>query len=721
MYSMKSLKPSRLFRFVALVALVRQTSEAQTQTNLPVTTLPEVTVTGHTNQSLTVPSIAQTKTQIDQTAGGVNIINADSYETGRAMNLDDILKGTPGVYIESRNGTDEVKLSIRGSGLDRTYNERGVMMLQDGVPFTLADGDTDFNSIDAQAYQYVEVYRGANALQYGATTLGGAINFISPTGYTASPGDIRLEAGSYDFYRATVSSGMVIGPVDYYINASSYYRGGFQEHSENSDQRLNGNVGYRLSTNAETRLYFSLTSGDLKLAGALTQQQLETDPRQAASAATQFDEQRNGDWARLADKTTVDIDDDQKLEASAYWANRYLYHPLLWSPYYLNGLGILHIDSDTFGGDVRYSSTADLFGQRNQFVAGIDGAFTSETQIDYANLNGLQGTNVANYRYTSANLDLFMENQHYFIKDLALVTGLQAVYAPRDVRDRFAPDLMSGYNQSGNRDYYGINPKLGLRYDIQPKVQVFANVSRSFEPPSQEEEIQDTGPAGNGLYTPLKTQTATTGEIGTRGETQRVSWDVDYYYSHIDHELLSLYDIPTAQAITVNANHTVHQGVEAGLNTALWQSSESVKNGNVVSDQIVLRQIYNWSLFTFDDDPVYGNNQLAAMPEHVYRVELMYENRHGFYAGPNVEWIPEKYPADYANTLYASSSVTLGFKAGYRTKRGVSVFFEARNLANAVYASAVEATSNARLPNANLEVFEPAEGRAFYGGVEWKF
>ena len=43
--------------------------------------------------------------------------------------------------------------------------------------------------LEPLAARYVEVYRGPNALQYGAATLGGAINFVSPTGRSAPPLD----------------------------------------------------------------------------------------------------------------------------------------------------------------------------------------------------------------------------------------------------------------------------------------------------------------------------------------------------------------------------------------------------------------------------------------------------------------------------------------------------------------------------------------------------
>ena len=66
----------------------------------------------------------------------------------------------------------------------------------DGIPINTADGLFDLFEIDPTAYRYVEVYKGANALRYGANSLGGAINFVTPTGRDASPFEARFDAGS---------------------------------------------------------------------------------------------------------------------------------------------------------------------------------------------------------------------------------------------------------------------------------------------------------------------------------------------------------------------------------------------------------------------------------------------------------------------------------------------------------------------------------------------
>ncbi|WP_298053782.1 TonB-dependent receptor plug domain-containing protein [uncultured Paenalcaligenes sp.] len=86
------------------------------------------------------------------------------------------------MYSRSNAGQQSIKLSIRGSGLASPLAVRGLTLLQDGLPLKKTDGTIDPAYADPFNTQYLEIYRGADALQYGAATLGGAINLVSPTG-----------------------------------------------------------------------------------------------------------------------------------------------------------------------------------------------------------------------------------------------------------------------------------------------------------------------------------------------------------------------------------------------------------------------------------------------------------------------------------------------------------------------------------------------------------
>ena len=130
--------------------------------------------------SLTVPTTAQAQAILARVPGSVVVVPDTAYKYSTpAATLKDVLDYVPGVFIQPKWGEDS-RLSIRGSGLSRNFHLRSVQLYMDGIPINTADGYGDFQEIDPTAYRYVEVYKGANALRFGANSMGGAINFVSP-------------------------------------------------------------------------------------------------------------------------------------------------------------------------------------------------------------------------------------------------------------------------------------------------------------------------------------------------------------------------------------------------------------------------------------------------------------------------------------------------------------------------------------------------------------
>jgi hypothetical protein len=79
-----------------------------------------------------------------------------------------------------------------------------------------------------------------------------------------------------------------------------------------------------------------------------------------------------------------------------------------------------------------------------------------------------------------------------------------------------------------------------------------------------------------------------------------------------------------------------------------------------------------------------------------------------------------QYPVDNANLLYAPASLLLGFKAGCRIWKGLSRFFDARNLLDQRYASSVDQIASERAYASPIQVFHPGDALSFYGGITWK-
>lgn len=640
--------------------------------------------------STTQPDKEAAKQALNKTAGGTTLVDMDTVREGRVSTFQDSLGLATGVYVQSRFGAEESRLSIRGSGLQRTFHGRGLKLMQDGVPVNLADGSFDFQAIEPLAASYVEVYRGANALRYGASNLGGAINFLSHTGYTGPRLEARYEGGSYDYSRASVSTSQVIGDVDYYVNASYFDQRGFRDFAEQMAHRVNANIGYKISPDVETRFYVGYTRSDSNLPGNLTKAQLKQDPSDAVLTNV-GQQKRDIDLFRLANKTNVQLSDQSSLQVSAYFSHKDLFHPIF---------QVIDQDTYDYGLDIRFQHTGELAGHKNELTIGFNPSAGVGYDERNDNLRGRKGALTNKLENRSRNLEAYAENRFFVTEDLALIAGVQYTNSQRKLKDKL---IVAGVDESFDKNYVQSNPKLGLLYDWSPAVQLFGNISRSFEPPS-------FGELTSLVVNSLKAQTGTTFEIGSRGNSAFIDWDVALYYSRLQDELLAV-AAPTSTIATqtINADKTIHRGLEMGL-TARLPLSLQWRSSLLIND------------FKLDGDAVYGNNRLPGTQRSLMRAELLYRGNdflENFYFGPTMEWSPERYNVDFAETLYADKYFIWGLKAGQKVNQHWSWFIEGRNLADQKYAATTGVARNQA--GADGALFLPGDGRTAYLGVTWTY
>jgi len=643
-----------------------------------------------------VPTTAEATAEIDRTPGGVEVVPDTAFRNTPANTIKDALGWVPGVIVQQKWGPD-ARVSIRGSGLTRNYGNRGINVFMDGIAINTSDGLFDLFEIDPSAYRYVEVFKGANALRFGANSLGGAINFVTPTGYDADLLGVRVDVGSFGFVKAAVNSGGVSGPVDYFINVSAYREDGYREHSEQDMVRLNANLGYRLSENAETRFYVNANTWNGELPGEVTKEAALRSPKAANPEWVRLDQQRNIDSVRVANKTTLRFDSTM-VELGIFTHQRHVDHPIY---------EYLDYDVSDYGGFVRATDERLIGGFRNRFIIGaniLNGTFDYR---QYVNEGGSKGALTTSQEWEAQNYSAYAENSFFVTPAVALVAGTQFMHAVREQRDRFFDDPIwdTQPDDSGRRAFDLWSPKIGLLWDVDPAWQVFANVSRSGEAPTFDVN-SFTSPASSNV----EAQTATTYEIGTRGSRPDVWWDLSLYRAELRDELQCLTTAPWAPCTVVNADRTVHQGIEAGLGLAFLSSTFDR------DDRVWFNLVYTYNDFFFDGDATWGDNRLPGVPPHYLRAEILYRHPNGFYAGPNVEWMPQEFFADNANSLTVDPYALLNFRMGREQDKGWSGYVEGRNLLDERY---ISTTITAGTATPASELFNPGIGRAVYGGARY--
>ena len=644
--------------------------------------------------SLVVPTTDEARAEKARVPGAISIVGDEAYRADtQATTVKDMLDYVPGVFTQPKWGED-TRLSIRGSGLSRNFHLRGTSLYMDGIPISTADGFGDFQEIDPTAYRHLEVYRGANGARFGATSLGGAVNFVSPTGRDARPFEGRLDAGSFGFRRTQASAAGEAGAFDYFVTGSWQRQDGFRDHSDGISARGSGNLGIRLSDDVETRFYFNANEARQRIPGSVTRDAALNRPEEAAAANVSGDWQRNIDTWRVANRTAVRLGDAALAEFGVFGVKRHLMHPIFqWLDYEYR-------DHGAFG---RFSGEGDILGHRSRVTLGAVYHHGTTDADQYENRGGEKGALLSSSRNVAGNLVLDAEHAFYVLPDLALVAGAQYMHVSRDLEDRFRDDG----DQSGRNAYVRWNPRAGLLWEGGEGWQAFANVARSAEAPSFGENSFAASAAFD-----ARMQVATTYEVGARGETPRLRWEATVYHADLQNELQCTFPFGVANFCLVrNAEETMHRGLELGFGGTVGDDMAAA------GDALDLDLAYTWSDFRFVDDPQFGDNALPGAPEHFLRAELVYRHPTGIYVGPNVEWAPNAYHVDSANTLETEGYGLWGLKAGYDTGSGLALLVEARNLADTPYIASTGITN--RADAADTALFEPGTGRAAWVGVRY--
>ena len=144
-----------------------------------------------------------------------------------------------------------------------------------------------------------------------------------------------------------------------------------------------------------------------------------------------------------------------------------------------------------------------------------------------------------------------------------------------------------------------------------------------------------------------------------------------------------------------------------------------LKSGLVPGDRFWFNAAYTYNDFFFDNDSRYGNNRLPGVPPHYLRAELLYKHPSGFYAAPNVEWMPQSYFADNANQVKVDPYALLNLRVGYKAPGSKASFYlEGRNLLDKRYIANVAVAGTADAASA---LFNTGSGVAIYGGVQLKW
>lgn len=655
--------------------------------------LVRVTVTREAARPALELPYAVTRLGVDETRAGT-----------RRANLTELLLFVPGVTVVTRfNPSQDPRLSVRGFGARSAFGIRGVRVLRDGVPLTVADGQTAVDFLDTESLDAVEVFRGSAGALYGNSS-GGVVDFR-----TSVPPDSGARLRLNSFYadgitRLSGQGGLRVGRLGAQATVSSNRGDGPRQYSDFRSMNYLGDVRWTaMGTQFQAQASY-YDSPNAKNPGALTAAEMAADPTAADSLNILRKAHKSVQQMLLSLQASRE-GERASWTATVHGGTRDLHNP--------QSFAIVEFDRVTAGGTMRGEYRARLGSWPARFALGADLLRQEDDRINYFNCAGRSGA-----QRPPSNCPNLSDFGVVTLDQRERVTGLgafaRAELAPgarwsvtgtlRNDRTRFAvlDRRSSPPGPEATRTLSAVTPMVGVNWRVAPLASVYANVSSSFETPTSTELANQPDGSG-GLNRELKPQRGTTYEAGVKGSLERgVRYDVALFTIETKDELIP-FEVPGGggRRFFRNAGRTRRTGAEASV------------GGD--AGPVSLGATATWLRYEYDEytvsDVDYAGKRVPGVAPHILAAFASLRPRWGLVALEAQR--VGRLPADDANQTYVDAYTLLNARVALdlRGRYGAQPVVGVDNVFDKAYAANVVVNASGG------RYFEPGPGRTLFVGV----
>jgi iron complex outermembrane receptor protein len=541
----------------------------------------------------------------------------------RKVAVDDVLGEIPGLFLQSRYGNHDVRISMRGFGSRSNTGIRGVRILLDGIPESEPDGQTRIEAIDFQAVGSIEVVKG-NASSLYTNAPGGVINFISDTGYERSFGVMFNRFGSFDLRQNGFKAGVRTERHGLLTTYSYHNAEGYREHSDDYWHIANVVVEVNPRDAARLNIYAYFADGRIRLPGSLTREQYDADPLQANPRDVARDTKRLSTKGRLGMRFAADVGDDDELELTGYATIKYFERTS--STYRI-------LNRDGLGATARYVHRSEVLGRRNELSGGVDWFYQYGPIQAYENIGGKKGDILLGLT------DETIGNAGFHVADrVDLLPGrLSLLLTARYDHVFFDAKNQILEVQNASRSFDGFTPKAALNFKLTPSIAAYTSYGLGFDTPAGNElDNFPTSSDPNSLLNPdLQPQDSRNFELGIKGAVarsassfpRRIGFGATLFDVRVEEEIVP-FDV-FGDVYFRNSARTRRTGLELGADVELV-------------DGLSFRGTYTFSDFAYDEysagtvvidslgnvvivDEDFAGNAVPSVPRDNLSVSLTYE------------------------------------------------------------------------------------------------
>ncbi|HEU4698470.1 MAG TPA: TonB-dependent receptor [Gemmatimonadales bacterium] len=632
------------------------------------------------------------------------VAGAELHRARPTFALADALAFVPGVQAANRyNWSLDQRLAIRGFGARANFGVRGLVVLLDGVPQTLPDGQSQLTNVDLALVDRIEVLRGASSALYG-NAAGGVLALT-----TAPPGDaplaqtVRVEGGAGGTSKWTARTTGRTGALAGALALSRFTTDGFRQHSAADLRQLAASADWTLSGTTSLALRFGAADDPrADNPGALTPAEYAANPDSAAplnilrGAGKAVSQQQLAVTLRHADAA----DGNGARWAITTWGlHRDLDNPLATNTWVAIGrhAGGVRVDASRALGAGALAPLVSLAfdaqvmrDHRTNWLAAA-GARTDDLQLDQLETVSALGP----------SLQLRWEP----LPALTLQAGTRWDRLLFRADDRFLADG----DASGRRVLSAWSGLLGASWRASAAASPYANVSTAFESPTTTELANRPDGLG-GFNDALGPQRATGMELGVRGAAGPLAYTGSAFRTRVRDAIVQFQEVG-GRAFFRNAGRTKSDGVEVGLTLRAARTLALVGSYTYTDARFLeYRPQSGAAVDTLD------GRRLPGIPRHVARLGLRAGPVRGFtldadQALTSAMWADD----DNAIAVPGWGAGVTNLRAGWEGAVGrlrFAPFAAVENLTARRYVASVTVNGF------NGRVLEPAPGRVVYVGAE---
>lgn len=622
----------------------------------------------------------------------INARSGEEISANGSTSLSSVTQQLPGIWVNNRqNQALGERITIRGLGWRAAFGVRGIQIILNGIPLTVADGQSVTNLVDPAFITRAELIRGP-AGSYWGNSSGGVLYLSTDPGNTNQPFYLRAQTGSYGERKAQIRYSQSTGNHDITAFTSYQYEDGYRDYSSSKLFRSGIQGSYQLSE--KDRIEYTgalLAMPQAQHPSGLTARQVANDPHEANDSFVTSDAGKQVTQGQLGlsyhRETAAGL-----LNLSGYGIYRDLTNPL---PF-----GIITVDRLAGG----FRGTLEKNFNNFRINGGAEINFQHDDREEFENNSGNRGS-------TTVNQIESVQNEALFLTSVYQLNKIKLLGSLRYDRITFSSDSASNVN-TGERTFQSVSPSIGLSYDAGAAT-VYSNLSTSFEAPTTTELVNRPG-GGNGFNPNLKPERTTGLETGTRGTISQgiINYDFTLYHLWIN-DLLFPYQLESNGPVFYrNQGETRHYGIEFSSTIYPIPTADFSINATYTLTQAKFEKAQTIDSLSLSEKRVPG------IPKHRIAGTLTWQPAQ-FWFQLNANYV-SSYTVDNLNTAFNDEYLTVDAKISYTKtfdQSGVDLtpFINLNNIFDADY-------NGSTVVNAfGGRYFEPAPGRNWQAGISIRF